>query len=79
MTTIGQRLKQLRQERGWSQTELAERSGLTGSAISYIESGNRVPGSLTLMKLAEGLDVTLDDLYPKAQCRSSRTPERVTR
>ncbi len=79
MTTIGQRLKQLRQERGWSQTKLAERSGLTHSAISYIESGSRVPGSMSLWKLAEGLDVTMDDLYPKAPCRSSRSLEGVTR
>lgn len=37
--TMGERIRQLRLARGWSQTQLAERVGVTGGAISHWESG----------------------------------------
>jgi DNA-binding Xre family transcriptional regulator len=38
-TTMGERIRQLRLARGWSQGQLAERVGVTGGAISHWESG----------------------------------------
>ncbi|MGW0672605.1 helix-turn-helix domain-containing protein [Streptomyces sp. NPDC002746] len=40
---FGQRLRQARDERGWTQDELAVRMGLTGSHISAVETGRRPP------------------------------------
>lgn len=37
--TMGERIRQLRLARGWSQGDLAERVGVTGGAISHWESG----------------------------------------
>ena len=45
---IGKQLKELRRARGWRQLEVAEKVGLSRSAISNIEGGKR---SLTLSTL----------------------------
>lgn len=37
METMGQRIKQMREQRGWSQTQLAELVGVTFSAVSQWE------------------------------------------
>ncbi len=59
---IGGRVRQLREERGWTQSELAARAGLTASAVSQIESAKRSPNAETLQKLADGLEVSVDAL-----------------
>ena len=48
-------LIQLRQEQGISQKELAERTGLTQSAISRLESGNHNPSLAFLSRIALGM------------------------
>lgn len=40
---FGQRLRHLRDERGWTQDELAARMGCTGTHISAVETGRRPP------------------------------------
>ncbi|MFH8616598.1 helix-turn-helix domain-containing protein [Streptomyces sp. NPDC017979] len=40
---FGQRLRALRDEHGWTQDELADRIGCTGSHISAVETGRRPP------------------------------------
>jgi transcriptional regulator with XRE-family HTH domain len=62
-------VKRLRQERGWTQTELAYRAGLAPSVISQIENGKRDPTARTLRKLAEAFVVEVGDLFPKGQAR----------
>jgi transcriptional regulator with XRE-family HTH domain len=59
--TIGQRLKRLRQERGFSQRELAA-PGVSYAYISRIEAGSRQPSVKALRKLAAKLGVTADFL-----------------
>lgn len=54
--------------RGLAQVELAERCGLKPSAISHFETGGRVPSLGNLIKLADALDVTLDELCMRT-CR----------
>jgi transcriptional regulator with XRE-family HTH domain len=41
LASVGARVRQCRQLRGWTQVELAERAGLTQSTISMIEKGAR--------------------------------------
>lgn len=59
---LGLRLQRLRQERGLSQEELADRSGLHRTYVSGVERGVRNPTITVLDKLAKGLEVTLQDL-----------------
>ncbi|WP_449483548.1 helix-turn-helix domain-containing protein [Streptomyces avidinii] len=40
---FGQRLRALRDDRGWTQDELGERMGCSGSHISAVETGRRSP------------------------------------
>ncbi|MGW2391533.1 helix-turn-helix domain-containing protein [Streptomyces lydicamycinicus] len=40
---FGQQLRTLRDERGWTQDELAERAGCSGAHISAVETGRRSP------------------------------------
>ncbi|MBT4762423.1 MAG: helix-turn-helix transcriptional regulator [Bdellovibrionaceae bacterium] len=53
------RLRQQRLEKGWSQRELAEETGLTQQAIARIEKGEVSPTLLTLFKVIAALDLEL--------------------
>ena len=59
--TIGERLKRLRLERGFSQRELAA-PGVSYAYISRIEAGTRQPSVKALRKLATKLEVSADYL-----------------
>ena len=56
------RLKELREQRGISQTELANFLGVVRSTICQYEKGNRMPDSNILGKLADYFGVTVDYL-----------------
>jgi len=58
---IGNKLKTLRNQKGWTQDMLAEYSGVSQAAISAIESGSNQNISLaTAKKLAEALGVGIE-------------------
>jgi transcriptional regulator with XRE-family HTH domain len=57
------RIRDLRQARGWTQTELAERSGLKQGTITNLETGARDnPTRDTLAKLAGAFGITVQEL-----------------
>lgn len=57
--TIGQRIRNYREERGWSQTELAKKMGYTSrSTICCIESGRNDVTTTTIIKFADIFGVT---------------------
>lgn len=56
------RLRAARDLRGLNQEQLAQRSGLQGSAISHFETGGRKPSFDNLKRLADALGVTTDFL-----------------
>ena len=57
---IGERIRQLRTERGMSQTELAEKAGLVQPHIVRIEQGRYSVGLDTLQAIAKALGCTVD-------------------
>ncbi|HVQ77900.1 MAG TPA: XRE family transcriptional regulator [Candidatus Binatia bacterium] len=63
MTSLGQRIKGLRAERGLQQRQLAEKAGLTPSMVSQIESGRLTPSLHTLGKVAGALSVSIASLF----------------
>jgi transcriptional regulator with XRE-family HTH domain len=67
MHEIGQEIRRLRDERGWSQAKLAVTAGIGVSAVSLIESGKRNPSATTLAKLAAALNVEVADFFPRGQ------------
>jgi ribosome-binding protein aMBF1 (putative translation factor) len=56
---LAMEIRALREARGLSQRELAERVGTTQSAIARLEGGNISPSLPTLDKIAEALDAEL--------------------
>lgn len=59
-TTFSKRLESARSSRGWSQSDLAERSGLQPSAVSHYENGRREPSLANLLQISDALSVSLD-------------------
>lgn len=55
---FAQRLRQLRKEKGFSQTKLAEQVGVHYTHIGRYEKAAARPGADTLFKLADALDVS---------------------
>lgn len=67
---VADAIRSAREQRGWSQSELARRLDRTQTAISYWEAGKRSPGLDDLIDLSIALDVTVNVFFP---------PERVRR
>jgi transcriptional regulator with XRE-family HTH domain len=59
---LGPRLRQLRNDRNVTLTELAEETGISASTLSRLESGLRRPTLEQLLPLARAYNRTLDDL-----------------
>jgi transcriptional regulator with XRE-family HTH domain len=59
---FGERLRKIRERQELKQSDLARRSGLTPAAISQLESGQREPNFSTIIRLANALGTTPNDL-----------------
>ncbi|MBQ8108776.1 MAG: helix-turn-helix transcriptional regulator [Clostridia bacterium] len=60
---LGERIRQLRLSRDWSQQDLARRAGITNkSMISYYELGERMPSYPVLLRLSAIFCVSIDCL-----------------
>lgn len=62
MEKFSDRLKDLRAEKGLTQAQLAEETGLSRSAIGFWENGERIPLSSVIIVLAKYFNVTTDYL-----------------
>lgn len=60
---IGENIKRLRGEKGWTQEYLAEKVEVHVSYIGQIERGLRYPSLKVLFKLADALTVKIDTLF----------------
>lgn len=54
-------LTRLREEHGWSKSELARRAGLNQATVSAVEIGRQIPYDIQLRKLAKALGVSSPD------------------
>jgi transcriptional regulator with XRE-family HTH domain len=66
-------IRRLREERGYSLEELAERSGLSFRGLIYIEHGRRNPGVLTVLGIASGLNVAPARLFEDVSQAADKT------
>jgi len=60
---IGERLKRVRLERGYTLKDVAGKSGYSKALISRIENGNVSPSINSLLKIASALEVKPHDLF----------------
>lgn len=77
MIDFGNILKQLRTERNLTQSELAEKLGLSKSSISMYENGKREPDFENLEMIADFFNVRLMYLIG-AESRETTTPSTST-
>ena len=66
---VGRRIRELRQEKGLLQEELARKAGLSASALSNFEQGRRRISLEWLRKISKVLGVTVSDLIPDSRVR----------
>jgi transcriptional regulator with XRE-family HTH domain len=59
---LGRALRTLRQRQGLKQIELATTAGMTESQVSDIERGKNNPGWRLIVRIVDGLGLTLNDL-----------------
>jgi transcriptional regulator with XRE-family HTH domain len=60
---IGDRLRELREQKNLSQVHIEKRTGLLRCYISRVENGHTVPAIETLEKMARALEVPLYKLF----------------
>ena len=60
---IGDRLRELREAKKFSQGDIEKRTGLLRSYLSRVENGHTVPSVETLEKLAHALEVPIYQLF----------------
>lgn len=66
MTKLGDRIRERREELGWTQDDLAGRAGLSKGFLSDVENSKRGIGADKLFDLARVLSLSLDFLMGEA-------------
>lgn len=81
---IGERLRDIRKQKNFSQAEMEKRTGLFRCYISRIENGHTVPAIQTLEKIARAFEVPIYQMFyngerpfdlPAAAPRKTRSDE----
>ena len=60
---LGERIVELREERGLTQADFARKLDIDDSSLRRIESGRTNPTTKTLFKISRTLGVTIDVLF----------------
>lgn len=63
---IGQRVKELRLQKGLTLEEVSERSGCTPGFLSQVERNKATPSISLMYALAESLDTSVSDFFPES-------------
>src|SRR4051812_12364018 len=62
LALVGPRLRRVREQRGFTLTDAAGRTGISKSTLSRLETGQRRPSLELLLPLAQAYRVPIDDL-----------------
>ena len=77
LAAVGPRLRELRQHRELTLTQVAETTGISVSTLSRLESGTRKPTLELLLPLAEAYQVSLDELVDAPETGDPRVRARA--
>jgi len=58
-------VREIRLSRGLTQRQLAERAGVSAPTVIHIEKGRHGPGLVVARKIADALDATIDEVFPR--------------
>ncbi len=75
---LGLRVRQLRDDQGMTQEDLAAKAGITWHFVSSIERGIKTGTLETLAAIATALDVTLSELFLDVDRPLPRELKRIT-
>jgi len=67
MATIGERIRDWRARRSYGQAELARAVGITPNTLYRIETEGRTPRPATIRKIADILQVSVENLLSDPQ------------
>jgi transcriptional regulator with XRE-family HTH domain len=59
---FGAVVRELREARGWTQEQLAERANMNASYLGFVERGDNVPTLTIIIQIADGLEVEAAEL-----------------
>ena len=76
---LAERVRALRKDRGWTLEQAAQAAGLARSTLSKIENGQMSPTYEGLKKLAEGLGISVPQLFTPPKGDGPRGRMTVTR
>ena len=62
MMNIGERIKELRAKKGYSQEQFAELANLNRVTIAKYEAGKIEPGAQALSRMADAFEISVDEL-----------------
>ena len=74
---LGRRVRRARKLAGMTQCELAERLSISTSFLGHIERGSRKASLETIIKIANELSISLDELLADSLRRAGRGPRDV--
>jgi len=57
------RLRSLRQDQGWTQTELCQKLGVSRQSIHAIETGKHDPSLPLAFRIATLFEMTIEDIF----------------
>jgi transcriptional regulator with XRE-family HTH domain len=60
---LGRRIRELRDNKGWSQQVLADHAQMNREHLSDLENGKYEPTAGLLERIAKAMDVTLEQLF----------------
>jgi len=72
---VAKLLRETRQDRGLSMTQLAERAGLSRAMVSFVEREIRNPTLETLLRMCAALDIQLADILSRATRTASKSKD----
>jgi len=80
LIALGNRIRDLREKKHWSQEEFADRCGIHRTAVGFLERAERNPRLDTLMTISKGLGITVSvllvGLEKRNQSSSKKGPSR---
>lgn len=59
---LGDRIRQLRKEAGWSQAELGDKIGTDSQRVNRYETGKITPSLDAIVRIAQALNISIDHL-----------------
>ncbi|WP_135553341.1 helix-turn-helix domain-containing protein [Paenibacillus cymbidii] len=79
LNAVGERIRNYRKERKWTQQQLAEKANVNESYVGKVERGERNVTIDSLLKITGALEITLEQLFKNIQSnRQSRSNEVLT-